>query len=55
MLLGSTWQSLAELHDVRLKTMEKALENFEEARDEDTALKFRPLMAEFMGKLRRSL
>jgi hypothetical protein len=55
MLLGSTWQSLAELHGVRSKAIVKALENFEEAcdSDEDTPLKFRPLMAEFM--VRRSL
>jgi hypothetical protein len=35
--------------------MEKAPENFEDACDDDTPLKFRPLMAEFMGKLRQSL
>ncbi len=35
--------------------MGKALESFEEAGDEDTPLKFRPLMAEFVGKLRQSL
>jgi hypothetical protein len=46
---------VAELHVVRSKSIEKALENFEEACDEDTPLKFRPLMAELMGKLRRSL
>jgi hypothetical protein len=40
---------------VRPKAMEKALENFEEACDEDTLLKLRPLMAEFVGKLRWSL
>jgi hypothetical protein len=40
---------------MRSKAMEKALENFEEACDEDTPLKVRPLMVEFMGKLRQSL
>jgi hypothetical protein len=35
--------------------MEKALDNFEEACDEDTPLKFCPLMAEFNGKLRQRL
>ena len=35
--------------------MDEALENFQDACDEDTPLNFCPLMAEFMGKLRRSL
>ncbi len=46
---------MAELHVVRSEAMEKALENFEKACDENNPLKFRPLMAEFMGKLRQSL
>jgi hypothetical protein len=51
----ASWFNVAELHVVRLKAMNKALENIEEACDEDILLKFRPLMAEFMGKLRQSL
>jgi hypothetical protein len=46
---------VAELHVVSSKAMEKAHENFDEACDEDIPLKFRPVMAEFMAKLRRSL
>ena len=34
---------------------DEAPENFEEACDEKTPLKFHPLMAEFMGKLHQSL
>ena len=49
------WFNVAELHVVRSEAMEKALENFEEACDMDTSLKFRPLMAEFMGIFRQSL
>ncbi len=49
------WFNVAELHVVRWEAMEKALENFEEACDEDTPLKFRPLMAKFMGKLCQSI
>ncbi len=40
---------------MRSEAMEKALENFEEVCDLDTPLKFRPLMAEFMRKLRQRL
>jgi hypothetical protein len=49
--------NVADQHVVRSEAMEKALDNFEEACDEDTPLNFRPLMAEFimMGKLRQSL
>ena len=48
---------MAEFDVVRSEAIEKAREKFEEACDEDTPLKFRPLrlMAEFMGKLRQSL
>ncbi len=48
---------MADFDVVRSEAIEKARENFEEACDEDTPLKFRPLrlMAEFMGKLRQSL
>ena len=49
MLLGSTVQlqrgTVEELHVVCSKAMDKALENFEEACDEDTPLTFRALMA----------
>ncbi len=45
--------NVAELYVVRSEQMEETLENFEEVCDLDTPLQFRPLMAEFMGKLRR--
>jgi hypothetical protein len=47
--------NVAELNVVRSEEIEEILENFEEVCDLDTPLKFRPFMAEFMGKLRRRL
>ncbi len=47
--------NVAELYVVRSEAMEETLKNFEEVCDLDTPLKFRPLMAEIMGKLRRRL
>ena len=47
--------NVADLNVVRSEEIEEILENFEEVCDLDTPLNFRPLMAEFMGKLRRRL
>jgi hypothetical protein len=47
--------NVEELNVVRSEEIEEILENFEEVCDLDTPMKFRPLMAEFMGKLRRRL
>ena len=40
---------------MRAEEIEEILDNFEEVCDLDTPMKFRPLMAEFMGKLRRRI
>ena len=47
--------TVEELNVVRSEEIEEILENFEEVCDVDTPLKFRPLMAKFMGKLRLRL
>ena len=46
---------MEELNVVRAEEIEEILDNFEEVCDLDTPPKFRPLMAEFMRKLRRRL
>ena len=60
---GSSWDdsdddflfNVEELNVVRAAEIEEILEEFEEVCDLDTPMKFRPLMAKFMGKLRQRL
>jgi hypothetical protein len=49
------WFNLADRYVVHAKAMDEALDKFEEQCEQDTPLKFRPLMETPVGKLRRSL